>query len=82
MLLGKKIIIIYTINLFLYYSFSLLWETEILIKSITYRFSYLRDCCLNCRQCNSGNDVMCHKRVMFPEGNNNAFAHGVVCKEK
>ncbi|KAI8148600.1 chaperonin 10-like protein [Fennellomyces sp. T-0311] len=45
-------------------------------------FSYLRDCCLNCRQCNSGQDIMCPDRVMFPEGNNNGFAHGVVCKDK
>ncbi|KAG2216051.1 hypothetical protein INT45_001563 [Circinella minor] len=45
-------------------------------------FSYLRECCLNCRECNSGNDIMCHKRVMFPEGNNNGFAHGVICKDK
>ncbi|KAI9499710.1 hypothetical protein BDB00DRAFT_752919 [Zychaea mexicana] len=40
-------------------------------------YSYLRDCCLNCRQCNSGQDIMCPNRVMFPEGNNNAYAHGV-----
>ncbi|KAJ8663740.1 hypothetical protein O0I10_000013 [Lichtheimia ornata] len=45
-------------------------------------YSYLRNCCLDCRQCNSGNDIMCYDRVMFPEGNNNAFAHGVVCKDR
>ncbi|ORZ00644.1 chaperonin 10-like protein [Syncephalastrum racemosum] len=43
-------------------------------------FSYLRDACLECRQCISGQDVMCEKRVMFPEGGNNGFAEGVVCK--
>ncbi|KAL1932561.1 hypothetical protein VTP01DRAFT_8239 [Rhizomucor pusillus] len=44
-------------------------------------YSYLRDCCLNCRQCISGNDIMCPDHVLYPEGNNNGFAHGVVCKE-
>jgi uncharacterized zinc-type alcohol dehydrogenase-like protein len=43
-------------------------------------FSYLRDACLQCRQCISGHDIMCEKRVMFPEGGNNGFAEGVVCK--
>ncbi|KAI8377949.1 chaperonin 10-like protein [Radiomyces spectabilis] len=41
-------------------------------------FSYLQSACLDCEQCDSGNDIMCPKRVMFPERNNNAFAEGAV----
>ncbi|KAI9481368.1 MAG: chaperonin 10-like protein [Benjaminiella poitrasii] len=41
--------------------------------------SYLKHSCMECRECTSGEDAMCCKRVMFPEGNLNGFAsHQVV----
>ncbi|KAI9262775.1 hypothetical protein BY458DRAFT_438927 [Sporodiniella umbellata] len=36
--------------------------------------SYLKEACLSCSACNSGNDVLCSERKMFPEGNSNGFA--------
>ena len=41
--------------------------------------SYLKSSCLDCRDCNFGNDYLCSKRVMFPEGNMNGFATHQVC---
>ncbi|CAO3606698.1 unnamed protein product [Mucor fragilis] len=36
--------------------------------------SYLKWSCMECRYCLSGEDCMCERRVMFPEGNMNGFA--------
>jgi uncharacterized zinc-type alcohol dehydrogenase-like protein len=44
--------------------------------------SFLKLACLDCRQCNSGQDTMCEKRVMFPEGNMNGFASHQVCDSR
>ena len=80
MLLGKFNNILFHLSI---YSFCYFGEEKKTNQAIFFhRYTCLRDCCLNCRQCNSGNDIMCRQRVMFPEGNNNGFAHGVVCKEK
>lgn len=44
--------------------------------------SYLRNACMECRECTSGEEAMCHYRVMFPEGNLNAFATHQVCDSR
>ncbi|KAI7868486.1 chaperonin 10-like protein [Spinellus fusiger] len=41
-------------------------------------FAFLKKSCLDCSQCNSGNDFVCPKRVTFPRGNNNGFADAAV----
>ncbi|KAI7868487.1 hypothetical protein BDF14DRAFT_1966728 [Spinellus fusiger] len=41
-------------------------------------FAFLKKSCLDCSQCNSGNDFVCPKRVKYPEGNNNGFADAAV----
>ncbi|KAF7721726.1 hypothetical protein EC973_004262 [Apophysomyces ossiformis] len=41
-------------------------------------YSYLRHACLDCYNCNSGNEIMCRERVLFPEGGCNGFAKAAV----
>ncbi|KAG1469987.1 hypothetical protein G6F56_002939 [Rhizopus delemar] len=36
--------------------------------------SYLKEACLSCDACTSGEDTLCDTRKMFPEGNSNGFA--------
>ncbi|KAL0093906.1 chaperonin 10-like protein [Phycomyces blakesleeanus] len=45
-------------------------------------FSFLKNCCLDCPECNSGDDYLCRKRVMFPEGGNNGFAEAAVVNSR
>ncbi|KAI9492577.1 chaperonin 10-like protein [Zychaea mexicana] len=42
-------------------------------------FAYLKNSCNDCLLCHSGDDIMCRKRVMFPEGLNNGYAYSAVC---
>lgn len=44
--------------------------------------SYLKWACGECRACFSGNDTMCEKRVLFPEGNLNGFASHLVADSR
>lgn len=44
--------------------------------------SFLKSACLDCRECNSGQDIMCKHRIMFPEGNMNGFAEHQVCDSR
>ncbi|KAI8057479.1 chaperonin 10-like protein [Thamnidium elegans] len=44
--------------------------------------SYLKSACLVCGECNSGQDIMCQHRIMFPEGNMNGFAEYQVCDSR
>lgn len=44
--------------------------------------SYLKWACQECRQCTSGNDTMCEKRVLFPEGNMNGFASHMIADSR
>ncbi|KAI8145310.1 chaperonin 10-like protein [Fennellomyces sp. T-0311] len=42
-------------------------------------FAYMKKSCMNCLLCHSGDDIMCRKRSMFPEGVMNGYADGAVC---
>ncbi|KAI9258763.1 hypothetical protein BDA99DRAFT_514076 [Phascolomyces articulosus] len=42
-------------------------------------FAYMKSSCLDCLLCHSGDDIMCRKRKMFPEGLNNGYSYGAVC---
>lgn len=44
-----------------------------------YRFAYMKSSCQSCLLCHSGDDIMCRKRKMFPEGTNNGYAYAAVC---
>ncbi|CDS08739.1 hypothetical protein LRAMOSA10100 [Lichtheimia ramosa] len=42
-------------------------------------FAYMKSSCQSCLLCHSGDDIMCRKRKMFPEGTNNGYAYAAVC---
>ncbi|KAI9321573.1 hypothetical protein BX666DRAFT_1903689 [Dichotomocladium elegans] len=41
-------------------------------------FAYMQSSCNECLLCHSGEDILCRKRTMFPEGMSNGYAYGAV----
>lgn len=55
------------------------FDLEIHDTFLSCRYAYMKSSCMECFHCYSGDDIMCRKRAMFPEGRNNGYAYGAIC---